>query len=211
MIGLAYLGFFTLYFLLTILAVYWGYRFAKRKYQKGWLGGVVAFLLMYHLVFWDFIPVLIMHKYYCSTQAGYWVYKTPEEWVEEHPEVWGQDWSDSIQWKRESLSDTYRYQRTRANISNDIYYEYEKDLYYSHAIISTQNKIYDSKSNEILAKMIDYETGSPGLYSSGSHIKGYSIWQWIYGGHCLNNDKKYEIKFYKEYLDKIILIVKNKM
>lgn len=28
-----------------------------------------------------------MHKYYCLSQAGFWVYKTPEQWVKENPGV----------------------------------------------------------------------------------------------------------------------------
>jgi len=42
---------------------------------------------MYNLVFWDLIPTLAMHKYYCANEAGFWVYKTPEQWVKENPGV----------------------------------------------------------------------------------------------------------------------------
>src|SRR5690606_12988284 len=47
----------------------------------------VFFLIMYLIPFWDLIPTLVMHKYYCSAQAGFWVYKTPEEWAEENPGI----------------------------------------------------------------------------------------------------------------------------
>ena len=42
---------------------------------------------MYLLVFWDHIPTLLLHKYYCATKAGFWVYKTPEQWKKENPGV----------------------------------------------------------------------------------------------------------------------------
>jgi len=42
---------------------------------------------MYLLVFWDHLPTLLLHKYYCATKAGFWIYKTPEQWKAENPEV----------------------------------------------------------------------------------------------------------------------------
>lgn len=85
--ALYFIFFFLIYFPLSIWIIRKSYRFAKAKYRRGWAGGVIAAFIMYNLVFWDFIPTLVAHKYYCSTQAGFWVYKTPEQWREENPEI----------------------------------------------------------------------------------------------------------------------------
>ncbi len=42
---------------------------------------------MYNLVFWDLIPTKLLHKYYCATEAGILVYKTPGQWITENPGV----------------------------------------------------------------------------------------------------------------------------
>ena len=39
MIGLAYVAFFVVYFSISALVIFFGYRFAKRRYRKGWAGG----------------------------------------------------------------------------------------------------------------------------------------------------------------------------
>jgi hypothetical protein len=44
-------------------------------------------LVMYHLVFWDWVPTVVAHQYYCATEAGFWVYKTVDEWKAENPGV----------------------------------------------------------------------------------------------------------------------------
>ena len=46
---------------------------------------------MYNLMFWGLIPTLAMHKYYCATHAGFWVYKTPEQWMKQNPDLKPED------------------------------------------------------------------------------------------------------------------------
>ena len=87
MLGLAVLFAIGAYFFISLLVVRLSSRWAKKRGRRGWVWGGVAAFAMYNLVFWDLIPTLLMHKYYCSTQAGFWVYKTPEQWVKENPGV----------------------------------------------------------------------------------------------------------------------------
>lgn len=81
-----------LFFLLIYLAVSIGVvrvaaKWAKKRNRRPWLWGGLAAFVMYNLVFWDWIPTIAMHKYYCATEAGFWVYKTPEQWMKENPGV----------------------------------------------------------------------------------------------------------------------------
>jgi hypothetical protein len=87
MLGLAVFFFIGLYLLITLAAVWFAARWARKRGRRAWVWGAVAAFVMYNLVFWDLIPTLLIHKYYCATEAGFWVYKTPEQWVKENPGV----------------------------------------------------------------------------------------------------------------------------
>ena len=77
MMGLMVLGALAVYLLVSIWVTKKAANWAKASNKKPWLWGGLAAFVMYNLVFWDLIPTLVMHKYYYSTQAGFWVYKTP--------------------------------------------------------------------------------------------------------------------------------------
>lgn len=87
MMGLMVLGALAVYLLVSIWVTKKAASWAKANSKKPWLWGGLAAFIMYNLVFWDLIPTLIMHKHYCNTQAGFWVYKTPEQWKAENPGV----------------------------------------------------------------------------------------------------------------------------
>ncbi len=87
MLGLVVLLLIGAYLLVSALVVWLAARWAKKRGRRGWVWGGVAALVMYNLVFWDWIPTVAMHKYYCATEAGFWVYKTPEQWAKENPGV----------------------------------------------------------------------------------------------------------------------------
>lgn len=75
------------YFICAVLCVWVAVREAKKRGRKGWVWGGVAALFIYHLAFWDLIPKLVLHNYYCFTESGYSVYKTPKQWMQENPGV----------------------------------------------------------------------------------------------------------------------------
>lgn len=87
MFGLAYLVFFAVYLLMSIAAVRGAIGYARKngKSAKRW-GWGLAFV-MYSLVFWDWIPTVAVHQYYCAKDSGFWVYKTLDQWKTENPGV----------------------------------------------------------------------------------------------------------------------------
>ncbi|MGH8612468.1 MAG: hypothetical protein ACREYF_10635 [Gammaproteobacteria bacterium] len=88
MIGLLVLVVGAIYLAGLVFATRAAYRWAAKKglsKPKRILAGVVGFLVVYLPVFWDHIPTLVMHKYYCEKEAGFWVYKTLEQWKAENP------------------------------------------------------------------------------------------------------------------------------
>ncbi len=78
-----------LYLLIAIGVVSWAISYAKKNGKRVMRWGWGAAFIMFLIPFWDWIPTVVMHKYYCSTEAGFWVYKTLDEWEKENPGVMG--------------------------------------------------------------------------------------------------------------------------
>ncbi len=87
MLGLVVLLFVAAYLLVSALVTWLAVRWARKHDRRPWLWGGLAAFAMYNLVFWDWIPTVVMHRYYCATEAGFWVFKTPEQWAKENPGV----------------------------------------------------------------------------------------------------------------------------
>ncbi len=89
-VGLAALGWpltllvvIAIFFAISIVVAVQVSKRTKRKALWGW--GIVS--AAYLLVFWDHIPTILVHKYYCKKEAGFWVYKTRDQWKAENPGV----------------------------------------------------------------------------------------------------------------------------
>ncbi|MBK7764911.1 MAG: hypothetical protein IPI44_01795 [Sulfuritalea sp.] len=85
--GILIVGAMGLYLLIAFGVVIGAISHARKhgKSTKRWGWG--AALVMYLIPFWDWIPTVAVHQYYCATEAGFWVYKTPEQWKKENPGV----------------------------------------------------------------------------------------------------------------------------
>ena len=80
MFGLAVLVVMGLYLLISIVAVRAAVIYARKQGRRAWVWGLVTAVVMYNLVFWDWIPTVATHQYYCATEAGFWTYKTVDQW-----------------------------------------------------------------------------------------------------------------------------------
>ncbi|MGC2047702.1 MAG: hypothetical protein WA635_03735 [Gallionella sp.] len=76
-----------LYLLISLGVVAWAASYAKKhgKSVKRWGWG--AALVMYLIPFWDWIPTVAVHQYYCAKDSGFWVYKTLDQ---QSMNQWGQ-------------------------------------------------------------------------------------------------------------------------
>jgi hypothetical protein len=104
MMGLVFIFVFILYLIVSLIVIWFSVRAARKRKIKGWKFGVPAALFMYLLVFWDHIPTKLMREHYCQTEAGLYVYMTPEQWLKENPGV-----AQTLTWKK--LSDSERIKR----------------------------------------------------------------------------------------------------
>lgn len=162
MIAVVYFIFFFLIYLpLSVWIIRKAYQWAKARYLRGWAGGLAAAFIMYNLVFWDWIPVVLMHKHLCETQGGFWVYKTPEQWVKEHPEVLGQDWSAS--YKTEYIRKGYGNTLFRNWFGSSIYFEHSRQLEidFTNTIARNEDKVVDVSTGKVLFKNTNFRRFAP--------------------------------------------------
>lgn len=75
------------YLLLSIAVVIAMRKHARNTGKNVARWGWGAALVMWLIPFWDWLPTVAVHQYYCATEAGFWVYKTPEQWKLENPGV----------------------------------------------------------------------------------------------------------------------------
>jgi hypothetical protein len=202
MIALIYLVFFALYGLVSFLVIRKAYGFARVRYKKGWVGGWLAALVMYNLVFWDWIPVYVMHKHYCSTEAGFWVYKSPEQWIKENPETVGGRWGSNYHSRPETIEKyTSRYWS-----SNRVYMDITQRRIFDNKIGRTERVLVDNSNGEVLARAVEFYRGGVGSLALGAKsISDYKIWLGLGHRHCgpisavegfmdLSNNNRYKLE-----------------
>ncbi len=154
MIGLIMIVAFVLYLLVTAGVVWLVIRWARRTGRgvKRW--AAAAILVMYLLVFWDHIPTLVLYKYYCNTKAGFWVYKTPEQWKAENPGV-----AETLTWRE----NPQRYESPDANRGyrlNERFVELIRETKSPILPVRIYHRsIIDLKNSEPVVQMISVSAG----------------------------------------------------
>lgn len=195
MMGLMVLGALAVYLLVSIWLIFGVLNWAAKNKRSGWWGVLAAFV-MYNLVFWDLIPTLVMHKYYCSTQAGFWVYKTPEQWKAENPELTTEDLvllGDS----KNMLSDFHEFKPLKSDpnkevlmINQRIYQDnsYEKNITSFVPIHKSTTFFADIKNDQKLAEEITFGSGYGSPMTTGGilGLKG-----WLENSTCSNSNYVY--------------------
>lgn len=173
MIGPVVVGVALLYLLISIAVVRSAVRYARNNGRSAKRWGWGAALVMYLIPFWDWLPTVAVHQYYCSTEAGFWVYKTVDQWKAENPGV-----METLVYKRDMprLQTPYG----RAIVLNERFlfiFKYEGPLPFNRWRIETE--IRDSKTGEVIAREIDFST------SQERRQAGWSGWKfWLDSEHC---------------------------
>lgn len=158
-----------LYFLLSVGVVAWAVNYAKKhnKSTKRWGWG--AAIGMYLLVFWDWIPTVLTHQYYCATEAGFWVYKTPEQWMVENPGEMEELISYNrnpggfnVDWPSHHEQRNDGHQKISTNYINVRFNEIvsQQDISSIFPIIRKERVLFDTKKNDVIARYVDFGTGN---------------------------------------------------
>lgn len=161
MFGLVVLVVGAIYLVVLIAVTLFAYFAAKKRgysTAKRWLAAAGGFLVVYLPVFWDFIPTHIANQYYCSTQAGFTVYKSVEQWVAENPGV-----AKGLTKENDAPYNTSSEGTSRIVLNERFVSETRR----SHPIrfLSTQifeDVIVDEKKGEVLARHVSVASGPGG-------------------------------------------------
>ncbi len=195
MFGLMVLLAIGLYLLVSLLAVRGAIGFARRNGKSAMRWGWGAALVMWLIPFWDWIPTVLVHEHYCSTEAGFWVYKTVDQWKAENPGVLetlktnnppvsvsshddnGNNWSytDKLNQRINYISSTENYGPFFANMRR------------------STTELTDSKNNKVLGKYVDFS-------SSGRKLRADWPWRfWLEIDHCESNlEKVVQVREFKD-------------
>lgn len=177
--GLVVFAAIILYLLISIAVVIGAIIYARKhgKSAKRW--GAGAALIMYLLVFWDHIPTLVAHKYYCEKEAGFWVYKTLDQWKAENPGavetlVANKDAPSNRQGDMTNYIDTY-FLNQRFNWV----VKHNGPLLFNRW--RHEQEVIDAKSGEVLARYVDFSTAHQ------QREAGWSGWKfWLDSGFSGN-------------------------
>lgn len=160
--------------LLAFIVVIWiAVAFAARTGRSKWRWALAGFLLVYLPIFWDWIPTVVAHQYYCAKDSGFWVYKTVDQWKSENPGV-----METLVYKRDMPHLQTQY--GRATMLNQRFlhiFKYEGPLLFNRWRIETE--IRDSKNGEVIAREINFST------SQERRQAGWSGWKfWLDSKRC---------------------------
>ena len=192
MFGLAVILIMGVYLLISIAVVCGMVRTARKNGRNAKLLGWGAALVMYLIPFWDWLPTVAVHQYYCAKDAGFWVYKTPEQWEKENPGVMetlvvNKGEPSSRQGNMVNYSDTYFVnQRFNLIVKHNGQFLFNR---WQH-----ERELVDTKTHEVLARYIDFSS------SQEQRQAGWSGWKlWLDNRNC-NSGRDALINFRKFYL-----------
>jgi hypothetical protein len=171
-----------------------GTYFVTRKRKGGWKWPLGVAVALYLAVFWDHIPTVLMHKYYCENEAGFWVYKTPEQWMKENPGVMETLTTQAVPENRVEYRDDDSISTTIWNkrISSVTKQSGKQFL----NLWRREDELIDTNTNEVLVRHVDFST-------SQEHRKaGWSGWKvWLIKDSCDGEGKNAVlfVNFVKQY------------
>lgn len=184
--GLVVFAVMGLYLLVSIGVVKGAIAYAREKGKSAKRWGWGAALVMWLIPFWDWIPTVAMHQYYCANEAGFWVYKTPEQWKKENPGV-----METLVANKAYLSshegDMANYTTTNFLNSRFNLVVKQRGPLVLHRWLR-EDTLIDTKTSEILARYVDFST------SQQRRQAGWSGWKfWLDSRQCIGGlDKAVE-------------------
>ena len=155
--------------------------------ERWFWGGGVAFVF-YLIPFWDWIPTIVAHRYYCATEARFDERKTISKWKTENADI-----LESLRYNPEAkIANAGAYRRFPLNqrLASE-----SKDVTPMFLAVRRQEgRIIDTSNGEVLAEFVEFITG----YSSFS-VGGAGAWKfWLDMGAC-SGRYGYRVDFEKYY------------
>ncbi len=169
-----------IYFVLLIVATRLGWRFAEKKgWKKRWLGAVLGFLIVYLPVLGDWIPTVLAHKYYCATEAGFWEYKTLDQWKAENPGVFETLHNIKKSYPNQKFNGGRGFIQTYP-MNNRFNWIVKREGPFLFNLWQHEQELIDTKTDEVLARYIDFSSGN----GSGPYGGEPPLRFWLQEGLC---------------------------
>ena len=177
------------YLALSVVLVGWAIGHAKQtgKNVKRWGWGIA--LAMFLIPFWDWLPTVAVHQYYCSTESGFWVYKTLDQWKQENPGVMLSLMARSSDMKL----DTVGYAETH-HLNQRL--DWVINLHRVSGVLPVTKReetLVDVKNNEALVRFVDF--------SSGDQRSTGTTKFWLVSNDC-NGGEVYRVRM-GQFIDKV--------
>lgn len=158
--------------LATLLALYFGRR-STRKWLWGWSTAVITALAF----FWDYIPTVLNHEYYCGKESGFAIYKSIDEWKAENLGVLETLFRDSKDRSETTTVGDERISRYLLNQRFNILVRARGPMPFH--LWRYQIDLIDVGKEQVIGRYIDFSTMQ--VRKSG----GYAGWKfWLYKEHC---------------------------
>jgi hypothetical protein len=185
-----------LYALISVVVVLLAIRHAQNSGRSATRWGWGVALVMYLIPFWDWLPTVAMHQYHCATEAGFRVYKTPEQWMKENPRV-----MDTLVARRITVPDrTKRLDEDNWTSIFALNERFEKRFEHRGPLFlhlwRTEAALADGASGEVLVRSVDFYTAQT---RAGGGWRGWKFWLAI--DHCPTHEE--DSKNFGAYLGKI--------
>lgn len=177
--GILILGAMGLYLLVSVAVVLAAIGHARKngKSVKRWGWG--AALVMYLVPFWDWLPTVAVHQYYCATEAGFWAYKTFDQWNIENSGVI-ETLAENRVWPHKKIDG-----KDVATINQRMIMVYApRSELFLHRWPDIR-ELVDTKGQEVLARFVDFST------SYERQQAGWSGWKfWLTNDFCPGGESR---------------------
>ena len=169
MLGLIYLAGIMAYLIIIALVVWLISWIAKKNGGTSQLWTMITVVVLLGLVLWDWPLMEIMFRHNCSTQAGFTINKTLEQWKDENPGI-----ADTLH-PTDGAPSTKVGNTTTYSLNQRFNWEITQISHWFH-IRKQDERIVDKKTGEILAQYIDFNTDIPPLGLGIKRKGAYKIW-----------------------------------
>jgi hypothetical protein len=167
MAGIIIIGGLIIYLIISLLAIWLGISVAKEQGKPGWKGGLFMATVMYMILFWDQIPFHVAHKYYCSTEGGFTLNKTLDEWKKENPGI-AETLAPAGNVESEKVGAKERYPLNQ---------RFAWDVITSDKILGIRKwdeRIVDVATDEVIARYVDFDSNQKTL--EPEEFRDFKIW-----------------------------------
>lgn len=170
----------------------------KRDKPQAWRWGIAAALIIPAWAFWDYYPTKWTHEYYCEKEAGFWVYKTLDQWKAENPGVM-ETLVEANNNSPEGMSPNWPTENWNGKKIASINQRFGM-LYKNHLSNSEESRLFlnvwrwktelvDKNTGIVLARQVDFSTGNGYLGSAMLPVKF-----WLQSDGCIGG-REYSKRF----------------